>query len=161
MPESQILALTFKEIIKDPREGLGIIAHSASINKLNLEDILTILNRSSYVLPYNSKVKINELKVSINKGYSNKFQIGKCIFDEKCRHRHEIDPDYKEKEEVVVGKNNKNNNKDKYKDENKDYDKDNNEKPSKEGAKLYTPNNFNNRVVGPLKGKILVRQPPR
>ena len=36
-------------------------------------------------------VKINELKVSTNKGYCNKFQIGKCTFGEKCRYRHEID----------------------------------------------------------------------
>ena len=33
------------------------------------------------------------------------FRSGKCTFGEKCRYRHEIDPDYKKKEEVVVGKN--------------------------------------------------------
>ena len=98
-------------------------------------------------------MKINELKVSINKGYCNKFQIGKCTFSDKCRYRHEIDPEYKKKEEVVVGKNNK--------DRNKNIDKNNDRKPSKEGHKLYTPNNFNNRVVGPPKGKILEGQRPR
>ena len=33
----------------------------------------------------------------------------------KCRYRHEIDPDYKKKEEVLVGKNNKDNSKDRNK----------------------------------------------
>ena len=54
-----------------------------------------MLNESSYVLPINSKVKINELKVSTKKGYCNKFQRGNCTFGDKCRYRHEIDPDYK------------------------------------------------------------------
>ena len=155
--ESQVLAIIDKEILKDPREGLGIIAHNSSINKTSLNDMLNILNGSSYVLPFNSKVTIDELKVSINKGYCNKFQIGKCTFDDKCRYRHEIDPDYKKKDEVIVGKNNRDNNKD----ENKNKDKNNDRKPSKDGHKLYTPNNYNNRVVGPLKGKILEGQPPR
>ena len=84
--ESQILAIICKEILKDPREGLRIIAHNSSINKTSLNDMLNILNGSSCVLPFNSKVKINELKVSINKGYCNKFQIGKCTFGDKCRY---------------------------------------------------------------------------
>ena len=70
--ESQILAIINKEILKDPREGLRIIAINSSINKTSLNDMLNMLNESSYVLPFNSKVKINELKVSINKGYCNK-----------------------------------------------------------------------------------------
>ena len=143
--------------MKDPREGLRIIAHNSSINETSLNDMLNMLNESSYVLPFNSKVKINELKVSINKGYCNKFQIGKCTFGDKCRYRHEIDPDYKKKDEVIVGKNNKDNNKDR----NKNKDKNNDRKPSKDGHKLYTPNNFNNRVVGPTKRKSLEGQPPK
>ena len=118
-----------------------------------------MLNESSYVLPFNSKVKINELKVSTNKGYCNKFQVGKCTFGDKCRYRHEIDPDYKKKEEVVVGKNNKDNSKDRNKNKNKN--KNNDRKPSKDGHKLYTPYDSNNRVVGPPKGKILEGHPPR
>ena len=106
-----------------------------------------MLNESSYVLPFNSEVKINELKVSTNKGYCNKFQIGKCTFSDKCRYRHKIDPDYKKKKEVVVGKNNKDNSKDR----NKNKDKNNDRKPSRDGHKLYTPNNYNNRVVSPPK----------
>ena len=81
--------------------------------------MLNILNGSSYVLPFNSMAKINELKVSIKKGYCNKFQVGKCAFGDKCRYRHEIDPGYKKKEKVVVGKNNKDNNKDKNKNKDK------------------------------------------
>ena len=104
-------------------------------------------------------MKINELKVSINKGYCNKFQIGKCTFGDKYRYRYEIDPDYKKKDEVIVGKYNKDNDKDKNKNKNKD--KNNDRKPSNEGQKLYTPINFNNRVVGPPKGRILGGQPPR
>ena len=84
-------------------------------------------------------------------------QIGKCTFGDKCRYRHEIDPDYKKKDEVVVGKINKDNNKDR----NKSKDKNNDRKPSRDRHKLHTPNNFNNRVVGPPKGKILEGQPPR
>ena len=71
---------------------------------------------------------------------SNKFQIGKCTFGEKCRYRHEIDPDYKKKDDVIVGKGNKDNNKDR----NKNKDKNNDRKPSKDGHKLYTPNNYDN-----------------
>ena len=37
--------------------------------------MLNMLNESSYVLPFDSKVKINELKVSTNKGYCNKFHL--------------------------------------------------------------------------------------
>ena len=155
--ESQVLAIINKEIMKDPREGLRIIAHNSSINKTSLNDMLNILNGSSYVLPLNSKVKINESKVNIYKGYWNKFQIGKCTFGDKCRYRHEIDSDYKKKDEVIVGKNNKDNNKDR----NKYKDKNNDRKPTKEGHKLCTPNNFNNHVVGPPKGKTLEGQPPR
>ena len=65
--ESQILAIINTEILKDPREGLRIIAHNSSINKTSLNDMLNILNESSYILPFKSKVKINELKVSTNK----------------------------------------------------------------------------------------------
>ena len=103
--ESQILAIINREISKDRREGLRIIAINSSINKTSLNDMLNMRNESSYVLPFNRKVKINELKVSTSKGYCKKFQIGKCTFGDTCRYRHEIDPDYKKKEEVVVGKN--------------------------------------------------------
>ena len=58
--ESQILAIINKEILKDPREGLRIIAINSSINKTSLNDMLNMLNESSYVLPFNSKVKINK-----------------------------------------------------------------------------------------------------
>ena len=143
--------------MKDPREGFRIIAINSSINKTSLNNMLKMLNESSYVLPFNSKVKINELKVSTNKGYCNKFQVGKCTFGDKCRYRHEIDPDYKKKDGVVLGKNNKDNSKE----INKNKDKNNDRKPSKDGHKLYTPNNYNNRVVGPPKGKPLEGQPPR
>ena len=85
--------------------------------------MLNMLNESSYVLPFNSKVKINKLKVSTNKGYCNKFQIEKCIFGDKCRYRHEIDPDYKKKEEVIVGKKNKDNSKDRNKNKDKNIDR--------------------------------------
>ena len=47
--ESQVLAIINKEIMKDPREGLRIIAHNSSINKTSLNDMLNILNGSSYV----------------------------------------------------------------------------------------------------------------
>ena len=43
----------------------------------------------------------------------------------------------------------------------KNKDKNIDRKPSKDGHKLYTPNNYNNRVVGPPKGKVLEGQPPR
>ena len=55
--ESQILAIINKEILKDPREGLRIIAINSSINKTSLNGMLNMLNEASYVLPFNSKVK--------------------------------------------------------------------------------------------------------
>ena len=52
--ESQVLAIINKEILKNPREGLRIIAHiKSSMNKTSLNDILNILNGSNYVLPFN------------------------------------------------------------------------------------------------------------
>ena len=77
--ESQILAIICKEILKVPREGLRIIAHNSSIDKTSLNDMLNILNGSTYVLPFNNKVKIIELKVSIKKGYCKKFQRGNSV----------------------------------------------------------------------------------
>ena len=58
--ESQALAIINKEILKDPRDGLRLIAINSSIHKTSLHNMLNILNGSSYVLPFNSKVKINE-----------------------------------------------------------------------------------------------------
>ena len=127
--ESQISAIINKEILKDPREGLRIIAINSSISKTSLNGMLNMLNEFSYVLPFKSKVQINELKVSTIKGYCNKFQIGKCTFGDKCRYRHEIDPDYKKKDEVVVGKNNEDNNK----------DENNDRKPSKKNRRRTHP----------------------
>ena len=75
------------------------------------------------------------MKVSVNKGYCYKFQIGKCTFGDKRRHRPEIDPDYNKKEEGIVDKHN-------------NKDKSSNRKPNRDGSKLYIPNNFDNRVVG-------------
>ena len=34
-------------------------------------------------------------------GYCNQFQIGKCSLGEKCKFKHEIDPEFKKKEVVV------------------------------------------------------------
>ena len=62
--ESQILAIINKEILKYPSEGLRIIAINSSINKTSLHNMLNMLNESSNVLPFNSKVKINELIVN-------------------------------------------------------------------------------------------------
>ena len=152
MSESSILAIIYNEIVKDPREGLRIIAHYASITKPTLDNFITILNESPCGHPFNSKTKMNELGVSVNKGYCNKFQVGKCTFGDKCRYRHKIDPDYKKKDKLIVAKNYKDNN---------NKDKSNNRKPNKDGAKLYTPNSFNNRVVGPPKGETLNGQPSR
>ena len=73
-PESQILAIIYKKINKDPKEGLGIIALTASTNKINLDDIQTILDGSSYVLPFHSNVKINELIVCIKKDVEINFR---------------------------------------------------------------------------------------
>ena len=55
--ESQILSIINKEILKDPREGLRIIAINSSTNKTSLHSMLNMLNESSYVLPFHSKVK--------------------------------------------------------------------------------------------------------
>ena len=44
--ESQILAIINKEILKDPREGLRIIAIKSSINKTSLHNMLNMLNES-------------------------------------------------------------------------------------------------------------------
>ena len=59
--------------------------------------------------------------------------------------------------QLSLGKNNKDNSKDRNKNKDKNVDR----KHSKNGHKLYTPNKYNNRVVGPPKGKILEGQPPR
>ena len=107
-PEESILAIIYEAISKDPREELRTIAAYSSWNKQPIEKLLTSLSESNGAHPYISRnVKMHELKSEVIH-YCNNFQEGKCKFGEKCRYKHEINPNFK-KEDIFINNKNKNN----------------------------------------------------
>ena len=106
--EESIFAIIYEAIGKDPREELRMIATYSSWNKQPIEKLLTSLNESNGAHPYISRnVKMHEFKSEVIH-YCNNFQEGKCKFREKCRYKHEINPNYK-KEDIFINNKNKNN----------------------------------------------------
>ena len=151
MPESSILAIIYEALSRDPREELRMIATYSSWNKQSLNELIHALHDSHSAQPYNNKnVKMHELK-SVNTGYCNKFQLGKCSFGDKCRYKHEIDPEFKNNEVIIDGKKAKDNIKDKSK----------KILPMKNAKRNFNTNNYHNKIAGPPRGKQVEGQPPR
>ena len=78
-----------------------MIATYSSWNKQPIEKLLTSLSESNGAHPYISRnVKIHEFKSEVIR-YCNNFQERKCKFREKCRYKHEINPNFK-KEDILL-----------------------------------------------------------
>ena len=107
-PEESILAIIYDAISKDHREELRMLATCSSWNKQSIEKLLTSLSESNGAHPYSSRnVKMHEFKSEVIH-YRNNFQERKCKFGEKCKYKHEINPNFK-KEDIFINNKNKNN----------------------------------------------------
>ena len=103
-PDESILAIIHEAISKDPREELRMIATYSSWNKQPIDKLLTYLSESNGAHLYTSRnVKMHEFKSEVIR-YCNNFQEGKCKFGEKCRYKHEINPNFK-REDIFINKN--------------------------------------------------------
>ena len=101
-----------------------------------MEEILTRLLSSAGAAPMNRTVKIHFMESKTVTAICFRFQVNKCPFGDKYKYRHI-------KDDKFIPRGNKEN-------------KDNN------GAykKKVKPNNHNNRLVGPPRGKSLDRHAP-
>ena len=129
MPDKNILAILYEEISKDLREALRITAFNCQEQQVPLEEVLTRLLSSAGAAPMNRTVKIPSMESKTVTPISFRFQINKCPFGDKCKYRHIKDHNF-------IPRENK---------ENKD----------KIPNRKFTPNNHNNRLVGPPRGKLL------
>ena len=147
-PESSILAIIYDAIAKDPREELRQLCNFSSWEKIGLSELMRKLHDSPHTMPFHNKnVKMHEFKNIINQGYCYGFQTGKCKFGEKCKYRHEINPDNK-KTTPLIEKKKFNNNKDKI-------------QQNKNIKRTFTPNNYYNSLTGEPRGKSANGEPPK
>ena len=130
MPDKNILAILYEEISKDPREALRITA----LQQVHLEEVLTRLLSSAGAAPMNRTVKIHSMESKTVTPICFRFQVNKCPFGDKCKYRHIKDPDFIPRDK----KENKDNN-----------GADKKKFTPKIPNKKFTPNNNNNRLVGP------------
>ena len=140
MPDKNILAILYEEISKDPREALRITALDCQEQSVPLDEVLTRLLASAGVAPMNRTVKIHSMESKTVTPICFRFQVNKCPFSDKCKYRHIKDPNFTPRE----NKENKNNN-----------GADKKKVTPKIPNRKFTPNNHNNRLVGPPKGKKL------
>ena len=140
MPDKNILAIFYEEISKDPREALRITALNCQEQSVPMEEVLTRLLSSAGAAPMNRTVKIHSMESKTVTPICSRFQVNKCPFGDKCKHRHV-------KYDNFIPRGNKEN-------------KDNNGADKKKITpkipnRKFTPNNHNNRLVGPPRGKSL------
>ena len=62
MPDKNILAILYEEILKDPREALRITASNCQEQKVPLEEVLTRLLASAGAAQMNRTVKIHSME---------------------------------------------------------------------------------------------------
>ena len=135
MPDKNILvAILCEEISKDPREALRITALNCQEQQVHLKEVLTRLLSSAGAAPMNRTVKIHSMESKTVTPICFRFQVNKCPFGDKYKYRHIKDPnfiprDYKE------NKDNKGADKKKF--------------TPKIPNKKFTPDDSNNRLVGP------------
>ena len=143
MPDKNILAILYEEISKDPREALRITALNRQEQSVPMEEVLTRLLSSAGAARMNRTVKIHSMESKTVTPICFRFQVNKCPFGDKCKYRHI-------KDENFIPRGNKGN-------------KDNNGADKKNVTpkipnRKFTPNNHNNRLVGPPRGKSLDEQ---
>ena len=140
MPDKNILAILNEEISKDPREALRITALNCQEQQVPLEEVLTRLLSSAGAAPMNRTVKIHSMESKTVTPISFRFQVNKCLFGDNCKYRHIKDHNF-------IPRGNK---------ENKDNNgADKIKVTPKIPNRKFTPNNHNNRLVGPPRGKSL------
>ena len=93
----------------------------------------------------NRTVKIHSMESKTTTPICFRFQVNKCPFGDKCKYRHIKDPNFTPRD----NKENKDNN-----------GADKKKFTPKMPNKKFTPNNNNNRLVGPPRGKSLDGQAP-
>ena len=136
MPDRNILAIFYEEISKDPREALRITALNCQEQQLPLDEVLTRLLASAGAAPMNRTVKIHSMESKTRTSICFRFQVNKCPFGDNCKYRH-INFTPRDNKEI----------KDKNGADKKKF-------TPKMPHKKVTPNNNNNRLVGPPRGKI-------
>ena len=145
MPAKNILAILYEEMSKDPREALRITALKCQEEQVPLEEVLTWLLSSAGAAPMNRTLNIHSIESKTVTPICFRFQVNKYPFGDKCKYRHIKDENFIPRE----NKENKNNN---------GADKKN--VTPKISNKKFTPNNNNNRLIGPPRGKSLDGRAP-
>ena len=146
--ENEKMAIT-KAFLKDTREGMNISLHFTRNNKYNFDETMHhMLDAAARLSPSEAVVKMNEFRNNTtmkDKLYCFKFQTGTCIFGNKCRYLHQIDPNFKSTESTYRNKNTN---------EEKKYDKEkfnsndkfqHNENNSKQYIKNDVPSKYTTR----------------
>ena len=110
-----------------------------------LEEVLNRPLASAGAAPMNRTVKIHSMESKTVTPICFWFQVNKCPFGDKCKYRHIKDENFIPRE----NKENKNNN-----------GADKKKITPKIPNRKFTPNNNNNRLVGPPRGKSLDGQAP-
>ena len=144
MPDRNILAIFYEEISKDPREALRITALNCQEQQLRLDEVLIRLLASAGAAPMNRIVKIHSMESKTVTSICFRFQANKCPFGDKCKDRHIKDPNF-------TPRDNK---------ENKENSANKKKFTPKMPNKKFTPNNNNNHLAGPPRGKSLDGQAP-
>ena len=88
MPDKNILAILYDEISKDPREALRITGLNCQEQQVPLEEVLTRLLSSAGAAPMNRTVKIHSMESKTVTPICFRFQVNKCPFGDKCKHRY-------------------------------------------------------------------------
>ena len=145
MVDKNILAILYEEISTDPREALRITALNCQEQQVPLDEVLTRLLASAGAALMNRTVKIHSMESKTVTTICFRFQVSKCPFGDKCKYRHSKDPNF-------IPRDNKEN-----EDNNGAYKK---KFRPKMPNKKFTPNNNDNRLVGPPRRKSLDGQAP-
>ena len=102
LPETSILGIIYEAISKDPREEIKIMSTYSSWNNQSLEELMLTLHKSPHAGPLHTRnVKMNE---TTSTAYCNRFKVRKYTFGECCKFKHEINPEFKHRESVLVEK---------------------------------------------------------
>ena len=145
MSDKNILAILYEEISKDPREALRITALNCQEQQLPLDEVFTRLLASAGAALMNRTVKIDSMESKTTTPVCFRFKVNRCPFGDECKYRHIEDPNFIPRDDK---KNMENNGADKKK------------FTPKMPHQKFTPNNNNNRLVSPPRGKSLDGQAP-
>ena len=102
------------------------------------------LHKSPHAGPFHTRnVKMNETKST---AYCNRFKVRKYTFGECCKFKHEINPEFKHRESVLVEKK---------------FTQDKKKLPNTNIKRIFNPNNYHNSITGQPRGNHAAEQPPK